>query len=158
MRRNVLESVLGLVVLVVAGAFVVFTLNTANLRAVEGYLIYAEFTSIGGLEKGDDVQISGVKIGTVRDVALNQQSYQARIEMSVAPHIELPKDTSALITSESLLGGKVLQLQPGASDRYLEPGDKIQITQAPQNLEQLLGRFIFNATDSENGGSGGGTN
>lgn len=143
MNRSVIETILGAVVLFVSGFFLVFSYNTANIKKVSGYEVTADFSGIGGLATGDDVQISGVKIGTVVDVELDPVTYLARVRMSIDPDIELPVDTAALISSESLLGGRYLALQPGAEEDMIEAGGRIPYTQAPQNLEQLLGQFIF---------------
>ena len=69
--------------------------------------------------------------------------------MDIDDNIQIPDDTAALISSESLLGGRFMLLEPGASDTYLEDGGRIIYTQAPQNLEQLLGQFIFSVQDSK---------
>ncbi|MBU0858683.1 MAG: outer membrane lipid asymmetry maintenance protein MlaD [Alphaproteobacteria bacterium] len=143
MKRSVIETILGALVLFVAGFFLVFSYNTANVKKISGYEISADFSGIGGLAIGDVVQISGVKVGNVVGVMLDPETYLARVSFSIAEGIQLPDDTAALISSESLLGGRYLALEPGASDEYLAPGGRIQYTQAPQNLEQLLGQFIF---------------
>ncbi len=143
MKRSVIETFLGAIVLIAAAFFLVFSYNTANVGAVSGYEIHADFSGIGGLKAGDDVQISGVKVGSVSSVELVPESYLARVRMSIDSGIELPLDTAALISSESLLGGRYLALEPGADEDFLEPGDRVEFTQAPQNLEQLLGQFIF---------------
>lgn len=143
MKRSVIETVLGAVVLFVAGFFLVFSYNTANVKTTDGYEITANFSGIGGLNIGDQVQISGVKVGTVIDVVLDPVTYLAKVKMSIDPSVKLPDDTAALISSESLLGGKYLALEPGGSEDYLPSGGNIEYTQAPQNLEQLLGQFIF---------------
>lgn len=151
MKRNVIETVLGAVVLAVALVFLVFSYSTANVGSVSGYNITANFSGIGGLNIGDQVQISGVKVGTVDNVDLDPKSYLARVTLSIAPNVKLPDDTAALISSTSLLGGKYLELQPGSSEDIMQPGDRIQYTQAPQNLEQLLGQFIFSMNDDKGG-------
>ncbi len=143
MKRSVIETVLGAVVLFVAGFFLVFSYKTANVSKVSGYEVTADFSGIGGLSVGDDVQISGVKIGSVTDVSLDPETYLARVRMSIKPEIKLPEDTAALISSESLLGGRYLALEPGASEEMISSGGRVPYTQAPQNLEQLLGQFIF---------------
>jgi phospholipid/cholesterol/gamma-HCH transport system substrate-binding protein len=152
MKRSVIETVLGAVVLFIAGFFLVFSYNTANVRSVSGYELYADFSGIGGLAVGDDVVISGVKIGSVTGVTLAADTCLAHVKMTVDPDVKIPDDTAALISSESLLGGRYLSLEPGASEDYLKPGDRIQYTQAPQNLEQLLGKFIFSVSSNKNGG------
>jgi phospholipid/cholesterol/gamma-HCH transport system substrate-binding protein len=58
-------------------------------------------------------------------------------------------DTAALISSESLLGGRYLALEPGADEETIKEGGRIIYTQAPQNLEQLLGQFIFSMQGSD---------
>lgn len=154
MKRNIIETVIGAIVLFVAAFFLIFSYQTANVGAVSGYSVTADFTGIGGLKVGDDVQISGVKIGSVSNVELNPQTYLAKVTMSIDPSVELPADTAALISSESLLGGRYLALEPGAEEDMIENGGRIQYTQAPQNLEQLLGQFIFSVSNDKSDSDG----
>ncbi|MBI2234913.1 MAG: outer membrane lipid asymmetry maintenance protein MlaD [Micavibrio aeruginosavorus] len=156
MKRSVIETVLGAVVLFVSAFFLIFSYKTANVSSVSGYDLVADFSGIGGLKAGDDVQISGVKVGSVSRVDLNPENYLARVTITVEPQIRVPDDTAALISSESLLGGRFLALEPGGSEEMLGPGGRIPFTQSPQNLEQLLGQFIFSMKDSKPGESGGG--
>ena len=144
MNRSLVETLLGALVILVALVFFIFSYNKADVgKGSGGYEIIAHFSGIGGLAAGDEVQISGVKIGTVNRVELDQDTYLARVVLGIDSSYKLPLDTAALISSESLLGGKYLELQPGADEDMLEDGDVIEFTQAPQNLEQLLGQFIF---------------
>lgn len=150
MNRNIVETILGAVVLLVAGIFLAFSMRAGDVSAsADGYEISADFAGIGGLSVGDDVQISGVKVGTVSDVSLNEETFLARVTVSVNKDLKLPTDTAALISSESLLGGKYLALEPGADEEIIPNGGRIQYTQAPQNLEQLLGQFIFSMQQDE---------
>lgn len=149
MKRSVIETILGGVVIVSAGMFLSYGYKTAEVGGAGGYPVTADFSSIGGLKPGDKVQISGVKVGTVRDVELVPDTYLARVHLDIDPAYKLPKDTAALISSESLLGGLYMSLEPGAEDDTIEPGGQIQYTQAPQNLEQLLGQFIFSLQDEK---------
>ena len=156
MKRSVIETVLGALVLLIAAIFLVYSYDTANVGDVNGYALKARFASVGGLSVGDNVRISGVKVGTISDISLDKESYLAEVTMSIKPGIELAGDTSARITSEGLLGGKFLALEPGGMGDMLEDGDRIQYTQSAQNLEQLLGEFIFSVQDGDSGSSGGG--
>jgi len=154
MSRNVIETVMGAVVLVVAALFLLFAYRTADIRAVQGYELQAQFGSTGGLQAGADVRISGVKVGSVTGQSLDPQSYLAVVRMNIDPNIKLPVDTVASIRSESLLGGRYLALQPGGDPDMLPPGGRIQYTEAPVDLEDLIGRFIFSA--GQQGGQGQG--
>ncbi len=152
MKRNVIETVLGAVVILVAVVFLGFSYSAANVGDVDGYAVTADFTGTGGLSIGDSVQISGVRIGSVTKIELKPDDYRARVTMQVKEDLKLPDDTAALISSESLLGGKYMELQPGASDDMLGPNGHIEYTQAPQNLEQLLGKFIFSMDSAKKDG------
>jgi phospholipid/cholesterol/gamma-HCH transport system substrate-binding protein len=153
MKRSAIETLLGAFVLAVAGFFLVFSYQTANVGSVNGYTVTADFSGIGGLKAGDDVLISGVKVGAVTSVELMKENFLARVYMDVDSGVQLPTDTVALISSESLLGGRYLALEPGADEKMLEDGGHVQFTQAPQNLEQLLGQFIFSAGNKDKGGT-----
>lgn len=149
MKRSTVETLLGAAVIITAATFLYYSYNIGGVSTPKGYNITADFSEIGGLKTGDTVQISGVKIGSVTDVELMPDSFLARVHMNVASHVQLPYDTGAVISSESLLGGRYLALEPGADETVLGEGGHIQYTQAPQNLEQLLGQFIFNAADAK---------
>lgn len=149
MKRSVAETVLGAVVIVVAGLFLAYSVETADIGDTDGYRVYADFSGVGGLKPGDSIQISGVKVGTVGAVELLPETFLARVHLNIRKGYQLPTDTAALISSESLLGGLYLALEPGADDEIIENGGQIQFTQAPQNLEQLLGQFIFSMQDDK---------
>ncbi|HPD83000.1 MAG: outer membrane lipid asymmetry maintenance protein MlaD [Alphaproteobacteria bacterium] len=148
MKRNVIETVLGAVVLAVAILFLAYSYSSANVGSSDGYEVKARFSSVGGLAVGDKVVISGVKVGSVSKIELNN-NFLAEVSLDIANQYQLPDDTAAFISSESLLGGLYMQLEPGASEEMIEPGGVIEYTQAPQNLEQLLGQFIFSMQDKE---------
>lgn len=143
MRRNMIETVLGAVVLAVAAFFLVFAYTSADLRRVEGYTVTAGFSSISGIAAGSDVRISGVKVGSVTGMTLDPKSFQAVVSMSIDPGVKLPADTAAVVASESLLGGKFMSLEPGGEEDTIQPGGRIAYTQSSPGLEQLLGQVIF---------------
>ncbi|MBI1326460.1 MAG: outer membrane lipid asymmetry maintenance protein MlaD [Alphaproteobacteria bacterium] len=153
MKRNLVETVLGAIVIIIAVWFLAFSYSTADVGKVEGYTVSADFSGVGGLSEGDDVVISGVKVGTVSKIELQPESYLARVYVSLSNDIKLPDDTTASISSKSLLGGLYLGLEPGGSEDMIADGGRIEYTQAPQNLEQLLGKFIFSMSESKDKGT-----
>lgn len=147
MKNNVIETILGAVVLIVAGLFVSFAVSTANLNKVKGYNVTANFSNIDGITEGQDVRISGVNIGSIEKITLDEITYLAQVTLSIDPAIQLPLDTVAKVSSEGLLGGKYMSLEPGGEEDYLKEGDRIQYTQSGVNLEEMIGKFIFSGAD-----------
>jgi phospholipid/cholesterol/gamma-HCH transport system substrate-binding protein len=153
MHRNVVETILGAVVLLVAIGFLIWAYQRSNVGDPGGYTLVASFDRVDGLEVGSDVRISGIKVGKVLSQTLDDKTYRADVRFSVRDGVELPSDSSAAVVSSSLLGGKYLALQPGADDKMLANGDRISFTQSAVNLEDLIGRYVFG---SQGGGGGGG--
>jgi phospholipid/cholesterol/gamma-HCH transport system substrate-binding protein len=149
MQRDVLEPIVGALVLLIAGTFAWFAYTTTGLGGRQGYEVAAHFDRVGGLSTGSDVRVSGVKVGTVTALALDSKSYLADVRFSVARSIEIPDDSVAQITSEGLLGSQFLNIVPGASDTMVKPGGQLKYTQAPVDLMQLLGKFMFSLGDQQ---------
>jgi phospholipid/cholesterol/gamma-HCH transport system substrate-binding protein len=143
MRGNVIETVMGAVVLAAAALFLVFAYKTSQLRAVSGYVVTADFERVDGIHQGSDVRIGGIKIGSVVSEELDPKTFLATLRMSIQPAIQLPDDTVAEIVSAGLLGDKYLSLVPGGSDKVLPPEGKIRYTQSSVSLEHLIGQMIF---------------
>lgn len=145
MQRNTLETVMGAIVLLAAAGFVTLAYEAADIKGNGGYEIIAEFGSTGGLSVGDDVRISGIKVGRITEQSLDPMTYSARIAMAIAPDIEIPADSSARITAASLLGGNYLELMPGAEDEMLPAGAVIYDTRDPVSISDLLGKMVFSS-------------
>jgi phospholipid/cholesterol/gamma-HCH transport system substrate-binding protein len=149
-RRNAAEVVVGAGVLLVAAGFLAYAVAHSGRSASAGYPLTARFDHIDGLSVGADVRLAGVRVGSVTGTRIDPQSYLAVVTLSVQDGLQLPKDSSAEIDSESLLGGKYISLSPGGDAAMLQPGQAITITQSSVSLEQLLGKFIFSVTDMVN--------
>ena len=147
MQRNTLETVMGALVLLTAVAFFSLAYEAADLQGDDGYLIEAEFGATGGLAVGDDVRISGIKVGRIISQELDPITYAARIVMSLDERIRIPADSSARITAASLLGGNYLELMPGADEEMLKAGEVIYDTRDPVSLSDLLGKAVFSSSN-----------
>ena len=143
MQNNIIETVLGAIVIAVTVFFLIFAYKITDLAPVEGYEITANFSRIDGLGVGNFVKISGVRVGKVTGFSLDKDSYDAIVTMNIEDGIKLPIDTAAIVASEGLLGGKYLALEVGGEDIYLKDGEQIEYTQSTPGLEQLLGQVIF---------------
>ena len=148
--RNPAEVLTGAVVLLLAAGFLGYAVANSGRGSVSGYPLHAKFASIDGLVSGADVRLAGVKVGNVTGMIIDPQTFQAVVSMQVEDRLKLPKDTSAAVTSDGLLGGKYLSLAPGGDDQVIPRDGTITITQGSVSLEQLLGKFIFSVTDMVN--------
>lgn len=143
-RRNAAELLAGGVVILVALGFLVYAVANTGQVTMGGMELKAAFDNVGGLAPGADVRMAGVKVGSVTAMRIDPKTYQAVLTFTVDPSIKLPKDSSATIASGGLLGGGFVSLSPGGSATDLSNGQTITITQSAVNLEDLLGKFIFN--------------
>ena len=151
MGRNLIETIMGAVVLLVAGFFLAFAYSHADLKQIKGYTIQAQFVSSGGVDVGADVRINGIKVGTIASLSLDPQSFNAVVKMGIRPEIKLPVDTVASISSEGLLGGKFVRLDPGKSAQMLADNDTLTHTKEHKSIEQMVGELIFLATADQSG-------
>ena len=149
MGRNVVETIVGALVLVVAGVFVFYAFAKSDRGGPDGYEITARFGRIDGLKRGADVTLSGVKIGTVTAIDLDRKSYQAIVHLAVSASVPIPSDTNAKIVSESLLGGMVVVLDPGGDKTMIKPGGEVANTQDAISFTELLAKFMFSGTGSK---------
>lgn len=140
---NVTEVFVGGAVLACAVAFGVYASQSTGLsQSSAGYELGASFRSLEGVGIGTDVRLAGVKIGTVTGVTLNSDTYRADTTFSIIDGILVPDDSAVVISSEGLLGGNFVEVMPGGSPFYFEPGDTVEDTQGAVSLISLLVKFV----------------
>ncbi len=151
MTKNLIETVMGAVVLLVAAIFLIFAYSHADLDEVKGYSLSAKFTRVGGLHSGSDVRINGIRVGTVTAQNLDPQTYMADVYMNIQDTIHLPEDSQVSIVSDGLLGGNYIRIQPGRSTTTIPAGGVIAQTKDYRALEELVGDVIFSVTNQGEG-------
>jgi phospholipid/cholesterol/gamma-HCH transport system substrate-binding protein len=134
------ETILGAVVAVVAVGFFVFAAAQAGQNTGSGYELIARFQRVDGIAVGSDVRVSGVKVGVVRAVSLDPDTYMARLSLSVAEGVEVLDDSTARIASDGLLGGAYVAIEPAGMD-VLPAGGEIPNTQGSVDLLTLFASF-----------------
>ncbi len=144
MKNNLVETIVGFAVIILALSFFFFAKNQANVTSdSDSYQINANFAAIDGISVGSDVRVAGIKIGTVAAEDLDSYTYEASLKLAIDNDVKIPTDSIASVVSSGLLGKKYVAIDPGADETYLKSGDKILYTQASVNLETLIGKFIF---------------
>nr|WP_170614697.1 outer membrane lipid asymmetry maintenance protein MlaD [uncultured Ruegeria sp.] len=141
--HNMTEVLVGGVVLACAVAFGVYASQSTGLSQNRtGYELGASFRSLEGVGVGTDVRLAGVKIGTVTGVELNADTYRADTTFTIADGVLVPDDSAIVISSEGLLGGNFVEVMPGGSPFFFEPGDVVEDTQGAVSLISLLVKFV----------------
>lgn len=150
-KENLGEALVGLLVVVLAGWFVMFAWEkSGGGRHGGGITVTALFPNAAGVSVGTDVRVAGLKVGSVTGLTLDPQSYEAKVAIAFDPSVKLPVDSSAAITSEGLLGSTFVAFTPGGSATPLKSGDMVVDTQGSMDLMQLVGQFI-NKPSSDGG-------
>jgi len=143
MREQWAETGMGAVVIAAAAAFLIYALDSGAVGGSHGgYQVKAQFGQVGALAAGADVRVAGVKIGQVASITLNPKTFLAVTELSLDPKIKLPSDSTAKITSDGLLGGQHIVIEPGGASDNLKAGDEIQNTQGAVDIFGLVGQYL----------------
>lgn len=110
----------------------------------------ALFHEAGGLTVGNDVTISGIRVGTVTSIELDDGD--ALVEFNVSGGNALGADTTVHIRTGTLLGERVLTVESDGEGR-LDPRNTIPATRtsSPYSLTDAVGELTANtaATDTD---------
>jgi len=143
MKHNFVETVMGSVVVLIAAFFLTYAYKSSGQPKGYVSLYHSKFERIDGLVLGADVRISGVKVGVIKEMEVDPKTYLATVTFSVDQSIKLPKDTSAEIIGDGLMGNKYLALVPGGDEENIEENGYITHTQSAVSLESMIGQLIF---------------
>src|ERR1700744_4855760 len=103
--QQLAETTMGAIVLVAAAGFFVYALSAGGKGLqTGGYDVSARFGQVGSLEPGADVRGAGGKVGPVPSLTLDPKTFLADAHFTLDQSVKLPTDSTAKITSDSLLG------------------------------------------------------
>src|ERR1700704_6206642 len=143
MERTKVNVAVGLFLVlgILALGYLSIRLGKVSFLGGSGYLVSADFPSVGGLKAGSAVEIAGVEIGRVEAIKLVE--YQARVTLRIDSSVKLQEDSIASIKTKGLIGEKYLRISPGGSDKIIPPKGRIREVEAPVDFEELLSKYIF---------------
>lgn len=150
MKSNVIEAIMGAIVLAIAGVFLVVAYKASSTISEKGTVLHAKFDRIDGLVVGNDVKVSGVKVGKVFDITIEPSTFLAVVSFTIAPELNIPEDSSVEIVSESFMGGKYVAVVPGGAKEILKSGGTVAYTQSALSFEALIGKYLFSGNKEEN--------
>ncbi len=144
MRRKLsLEMVVGIFAImgIVALGYLSIKLGKKEILGTDYYSVYADFGSISGLRENAEIEIAGVKVGSVGKIQLVDG--MARVEMKIHKSVELPEDSIVSVKTRGLIGDRILNISLGGSPDTVKPGDVMFETESVIDLESLISQYIF---------------
>ena len=143
MKKFDLELAVGLFIIagILCLGYLSIKLGKIEIMGKKGYEIYGVFSNIGGLKVGSSVEIAGVNVGRVTNIALDD--YQARVVLNFPKDLKVQEDAIASIKTRGLIGEKFIEITPGGSEEIIKPGGRIQETQPAVDMEGLISKFVF---------------
>lgn len=148
MHNDTVETLIGAAVVAVAVLFVVFAYRSVGDTSVGGYELMAKMSRVDGIAVGTDVKLAGIKIGTVKAMTL-EPNYLVNVRMDIHSDIQIPDDSSLVVTSSGLLNNSYLSVSPGGSDKMLAAGGEIHNTQGAIDMMGLISRFAGGVSGSK---------
>lgn len=142
MKKSTVEVIVGLFICVglLCMGYISIKLGNVTFFSKDYYSLQASFTSVAGLKKDTNVEISGVQIGKVNSIHL--ENYQAIVDLSIKNGVEIQDDAIASIRTKGILGDQYIDILPGASDIILTSGEMIIDTEPPFDLLSILKNFV----------------
>lgn len=143
MKKSTIEIIVGLFICVglLCMGYISVQLGNISFFNKEYYPLQASFTSVAGLRKDTNVEISGVQVGKVKSIHL--EDYQAIVNLLIKNGVEIQDDAIASIRTKGILGDQYIEILPGASDVILNPGELIMDTEPPFDLLSILKNFVI---------------
>lgn len=127
--------IIGIAILVLA----VFTLGGQKKTFVKGFTVNTVFDDVNGLVAGDNVWLSGVKIGTVKKITFLPNS-KVLVSMTLQQSLEknIHKDALAKIGSDGLIGNKIVVITGGTGAApIVKDGDYLTMQKVISTDEML---------------------
>lgn len=127
------------------GAFIYLALQLGEvpfLTSSSTYIIQAEFDNVSGVKKGAAVQVAGVGVGEVVEVALGENQV-ALLTLRIDKTLKVPTDSMASVKSQGIIGDKYIQISLGGDQEIFAPGDLIVDTESSLDIESLISKFAF---------------
>lgn len=145
MKRGTQETIVGLFILAGFAALCYLALQLGEIELFSSsrkYIIEAEFDNVSGVKAGAAVQVSGVVVGSVDSLRLNEDSY-AVLSLKLDKGIEVPVDSIASVKSQGIIGDKYIQISLGGDEQMLAAGEGITETESAVDIESLISKFAF---------------
>lgn len=149
-KKNSFEVIVGTIILGIAVYFLFFLISYDS-KPDGSFIILGEFTNVSGINIGSDVKLAGIKIGEVQNLMIHPVTYNAQMEIVLfekSIYEKIPYDSALEVTTDGFFGSKYVTLNLGMEEDYLQNGEEVAFTRPSVSLESIIGKFIFNDSNS----------
>jgi phospholipid/cholesterol/gamma-HCH transport system substrate-binding protein len=145
MKKYTMETTVGIFLVfgLICIGYMTMKLGHVSLLGDNAYSLYARFTTVTGLRTGSLVYISGIEVGRVERLAMDQEKQKALVELRIRNDIKIHDDAIASIKTEGLIGDMHISIDPGGAGDPLKPGGTITETQPPVDVTELISKYAF---------------
>ena len=143
-RKLNFEFILGLIILIITFlAFIFISSKISLYKPVNDFSLESSFFDIGQLDIGSDVKINGVKVGEVKKIYLDIETYMAVVKTSFTKKINIPSDSSFKISNNGFVGSPYLEISLGTSSIFYKNNGVTDNNIDAISLEEIINNFIF---------------
>ena len=145
MKKYTMETTVGIFLVfgLLCVGYMTVKLGHFSLFGDDAYSLFARFTSVTGLRVGSLVYISGIEVGRLEKLTMDQERQKAVVEMRIRKDIKIFDDAIASIKTEGLIGDMHITIDPGGAGTLLKPGGTITETQPAVDIVDLIGKYAF---------------
>lgn len=147
--KNSIDFLVGLFMIAgfVAFGYLALQLGEVSLfSSGRNYTITAQFDNVAGVKKGASVQVSGVVVGQVTKIWLDEDGL-ANVALQLDKEVELAIDSMASVKSQGLIGDKFIALSLGGDDELFKEGGVLADTESSVDIESLISKFAFGGVE-----------
>lgn len=141
MNRFSMEAKVGLFFIAAVLIFGYAWIYILGWGAEGHFILKAPFDSVEGLEKGAQVQIAGIKVGSVKGIAYDPETGKAVVTMALKDEYrgKIPVDSRVLLKTKGLVGDKYVAILPGKPNaRKLKSGEEMTLVTEPVNTQKVM--------------------
>ncbi|WP_027360000.1 outer membrane lipid asymmetry maintenance protein MlaD [Desulforegula conservatrix] len=145
MKKSYVEFTVGLFMLIgiISISYMAIKLGKMEMMDTDYYFLKARFQSVSGLKKGASVEMAGVEVGRVGDIAFDAKKQDAIVTLKITNTIPVSSDVIASVKTAGLIGDKFIKLTPGGAEDNLKSGDTINDTESALDIEELISKYVF---------------
>ena len=142
LKERTFEAIIGVFTIVIFAVFLGFVIikTKSVIKTHSSYSLFAKFNDIDGIDIGSTVKLSGIVIGEVENITLNE-SYMAVVKIKMNSKYLIPSDSSISVTTSGFIGSKFLMISPGGDEEYLKNAQYFKKTQSAIGLDGLIKSF-----------------